>query len=66
MSDTLLDLNLPTGIVPDLPDRIITPEETDRWQAENRRLRHLRKDTAEGFEPSQEPFTLKDWPLGNR
>jgi len=63
MNPDLLDLDLPTGVVPDLPDRVPTPEETDRWQAENRRLRRLRGDAAAGFEPAGEPFTMEDWPL---
>lgn len=64
MNPELLDLDLPCGIVPAPPDRVPAPEETERWQIENRRLRILSGNPAHGFKPSDQPFTMEDWPLG--
>lgn len=64
MNPELLDLDLPCGTVPTPPDRPLSPEETERWQTENRRLRILSGNPASGFEPTDRPFTMEAWPLG--
>ena len=66
MNPDLLDLDLPLGPLPDLPERVRSAEENDRWHRENRRLRLLRGDTAMGFLPVEVPFTMDDWPLQER
>lgn len=63
MNPDLLELDLPFGEVPDLSPRERSPEENDRWQMENRRLRLSRGDRDSGFLPSGEPFTMEGWPL---
>lgn len=63
MNPDLLELDLPVGTLPDLPDQVRPVEENDRWQSENHRLRLLRGDTAMGPCPVEAPFTMEEWPL---
>jgi len=63
MNPDLLDLDLPVGVFPDLPDEVCSVEENERWHQENHRLRLLRGDTAMGPPPAEVPFVIEgDWP----
>jgi hypothetical protein len=60
MNSDLLELDLPVGTLPDLPDRVRSAEENDRWQSENHQLRLQRGDTARGPCPVEVFFTRED------
>ena len=66
MNPELLELDLPVGVLPKLPDRVRSVEENDRWHLESRRLRSLRGDLAMGPGPVEVPFTTEEWPLDQR
>ena len=63
MNPDLLNLDLPVGKLPVLPDRVRPVEENDRWQSENHRLRIQRGDSSTGHCPVEVPFTMEEWPL---
>jgi hypothetical protein len=63
MNPELLELDLPSGTLPDLSDRVRSFEENDRWHTENRRLRSLRGDLTTSPGPVEVPFTTDEWPL---
>lgn len=56
MDTTLLDLDLPDGVIPDLPNKIGTPESNDEWHKENHLLRRERGDTSRSATPVNAPF----------
>ncbi len=60
MNPDLLELDLPVGTLPDLPHRVRSVEENDRWQRENHQLRLQRGDTTTGPCPAEEFFTMED------
>jgi hypothetical protein len=60
MNPELLDLDLPTGPLPDLSERLMSPEEIEAWQTENRRLRLLRGDANVGPGPVDVPFVIEE------
>lgn len=63
MNPDLLNLRLPLGEIPALPDPVRSFEENDRWHLENHRFRLLRGEDTRSFLPSDERFTMEDWPL---
>lgn len=58
--DDLMNLNLPFGEFPSVPERPTNPEITEAWQRENRRLRHERGDFAQSETPVGVPFVMLD------
>jgi hypothetical protein len=49
-------LDLPDGVIPDLPNKIGTPESNDEWHKENHLLRLERGDTSRSATPVNAPF----------
>ncbi len=57
--DDLLNLDLPEGKQPEVPQRTATPEENDQWQMDNARLRSARGDNTRSATPVNVMFAIE-------
>jgi hypothetical protein len=55
----LLEMELPDGNMPHLPEVTVTPEVNDAWHLENLRLRRERGDFKRSETPVNVPFEMK-------